>query len=82
MQVLVLCVWLCECACKCTRRKACGLAIARAVLCESLCKCACGKVCGLARAEHRQVLIPHGVKRHPLGIGGVDGRSCGAWMCG
>ena len=33
------------------------------------------EVCELARAEQRRVLIPHGVKRHPLGIGGVDGRS-------
>ena len=33
------------------------------------------EVCGLACAEQRRVLIPHGVKRHHLGIGGVDGRS-------
>ena len=42
--------------------------------CAIECECACGKVCGLARADQRRVLTPHGVKRHPLGIGGVDGQ--------
>ena len=71
--------WLCECACECTCRKARGLARAVGGACEcavrSSARASVREVCGLARAEQRRVLIPHGAKRHHLGIGGVHGRS-------
>ena len=77
--VPVPCKCACWCECECTCGKACGLARAVGGACEcavrSSARASAREVCGLARAEQRRVLIPHGVKRHPLGIGGVDGRS-------
>ena len=75
----VPCKCACWCECECTCGKACGLARAVGGACEcavrSSARASAREVCELARAEQRRVLIPHGVKRHPLGIGGVDGRS-------
>ena len=50
------------------------LEVRASVLCDCACECA-WKVCGLACAEQQRVLIPHGAKRYPPGIRGVDGRS-------
>ena len=79
VQVPVPCQCACWCECECTCGKACGLARAVGGACECAvrlsARASAREVCGLARAEQRRVLIPHGVKRHHLGIGGVHGRS-------